>query len=64
MASMDNGSFKSQGVSVMRVSYIYRIYTEQKNKRQIISLAAGRFESLTTQPTTGYYRTKPKNQSR
>jgi hypothetical protein len=42
----------------MRVSKTYRIYTEQKNKREIISLAARRFESFTIQPTTGYYRTK------
>jgi hypothetical protein len=45
----------------MRVSKIYRIYTEQKNKREIISLAARRFESFTIQPTTGYYRTKAEN---
>jgi acetolactate synthase regulatory subunit len=45
-------------VGAMRVSKIYRIYTEQKNKREIISLAVRRFDSFTIQPTMGYYRTK------
>jgi hypothetical protein len=37
---------------------IYRIYTEDKNKREILRLTGRRFESFTVQPTTGYYRGK------
>jgi putative component of toxin-antitoxin plasmid stabilization module len=37
---------------------IYRIYTEQKNKREIVSLAGKQFESFTLQPTQGYYKGK------
>jgi hypothetical protein len=43
----------------MRVSKIYRIYTQQKNKREIVGLAAAQFESFTIQPTIGYYRGRP-----
>jgi hypothetical protein len=37
---------------------IHRIYTENKNERQIIRLASASFESFTVQPTSGYYRGK------
>ena len=37
---------------------IYRIYTEQKNKREIVRLAGKQFESFTLQPTLGYYKRK------
>ena len=40
----------------MRQKSIHRIYTEDKNKRAIVRLASKRFESLTVQPTLGYYR--------
>jgi uncharacterized membrane-anchored protein YitT (DUF2179 family) len=35
---------------------VCRIYTEQKNKRAIVQLAAEKFESFTVQPTAGYYK--------
>lgn len=38
---------------------IYRIYTEEKNKKAIVRLVAEHFESFTLQPTLGYYRRKP-----
>jgi len=38
---------------------IYRIYTEEKNKKAIVQLLAEQFESFTLQPTLGYYRRKP-----
>ena len=38
---------------------IYRIYTEEKNKKAIVQLLAKQFESFTLQPTLGYYRRKP-----
>jgi hypothetical protein len=37
---------------------IYRLYTQDKNKRCIVRLTAQRFESFTLQPTLGYYRGK------
>jgi hypothetical protein len=37
---------------------IYRIYTEEKNKPEILKLAARKLESFTVQPTLGYYRGK------
>ena len=38
---------------------IYRIYTEEKNKKAIVQLVTEQFESFTLQPTLGYYRRKP-----
>jgi hypothetical protein len=43
----------------MRQKNIYRIYTEEKNKKAIAELTAGQFESFTLQPTLGYYRQTP-----
>jgi hypothetical protein len=43
----------------MRNSSVYRIYTEEKNKRDIVRLAARQFENFTLQPTIGYYQGKP-----
>jgi hypothetical protein len=43
----------------MRQKNIYRIYTEEKNKKAIAELTARQFESFTLQPTLGYYRQKP-----
>ena len=40
----------------MPATIIHRIYTEDKNKRGILRLASGRFESFNVQPTDGYYR--------
>ena len=40
----------------MRRQSIYRIYTEEKNKKAIVNLLGARFESFTIQPTLGYYR--------
>jgi hypothetical protein len=48
----------SEGV-VMRTTRIYRIYTEAKNKREIVLLTGKHFESFTLQPTIGYYRGTP-----
>jgi hypothetical protein len=42
----------------MRQKNIYRIYTEEKNKKAIAELTARQFESFTLQPTLGYYRQK------
>jgi hypothetical protein len=38
---------------------IFRIYTEEKNKRDIVRLAGQEFDSFTLQPTLGYYHGKP-----
>ena len=43
----------------MAYKLIYRVYTEDKNKREILRLVAKRFQSFTLQPTLGYYRGKP-----
>jgi hypothetical protein len=42
----------------MRRQNIYRIYTEEKNKKAIVGLVAKQFEGFTLQPTLGYYRGK------
>jgi hypothetical protein len=44
---------------VISVGNIFRIYTEEKNKRDIVRLTGQEFESFTLQPTLGYYRGKP-----
>jgi hypothetical protein len=38
---------------------IFRIYTEEKNKRHIVRLAGKAFDNFTLQPTLGYYNGKP-----
>ena len=43
----------------MHRKVIYRIYTEEKNKRAIVRLTGRKFENFTLQPTLGYYRGKP-----
>jgi hypothetical protein len=43
----------------MAYKLIHRVYTEDKNKREILRLVAKRFQSFTLQPTLGYYRGKP-----
>ena len=43
----------------MRATSIYRIYTEAKNKREIVLLTGKQFESFTLQLTIGYYRGNP-----
>jgi hypothetical protein len=40
------------------VGNIFRIYTEEKNKRDIVRLAGQEFDSFTLQPTLGYYKGK------
>jgi hypothetical protein len=40
----------------MRRQSIHRIYTEKKNKNAIVHLVGTQFESITLQPTLGYYR--------
>jgi hypothetical protein len=40
----------------MRGQTIYRVYTEEKNKKAIVRLLGTQFESFTVQPTLGYYR--------
>jgi hypothetical protein len=35
---------------------VYRIYTEDLNRGEVIRLTGKRFESFTLHPTTGYYR--------
>ena len=42
----------------MAYKLIYRLYTEDKNKREILRLVAKQFQSFTLQPTLGYYRGK------
>ena len=43
----------------MKRQIIYRIYTEEKNKKTIVDLVGEQFESFTLQPTVGYYRGQP-----
>jgi len=43
----------------MKRQIIYRIYTEEKNKKTIVGLVGQQFESFTLQPTLGYYRGRP-----
>jgi acetolactate synthase regulatory subunit len=38
------------------MSAIHRIYTEAKNKRNILKVANQRFESFTVQATSGFYK--------
>jgi hypothetical protein len=45
-----------RGGELMPTTFIHRLYTEDKNKRQILRVAAAHFESFTVQPTEGYYR--------
>lgn len=35
---------------------VYRIYTEDTDRRAVVKAVAGKFESFTLQPTTGYYK--------
>jgi hypothetical protein len=42
----------------MRHQKIYRIYTEEKNKKAIVNLIGRQCDSFTLQPTLGYYRGK------
>ena len=42
----------------MQRQKIYRIYTEEKNKKSIVQQVAQEFESFTLQPTLGYYQQK------
>jgi hypothetical protein len=37
---------------------IYRLYTQDRNKRGILRLTSQQFESFTLQPILGYYRGK------
>jgi hypothetical protein len=41
------------------VSRVYRIYTEEINRDEIIRSTAKQFESFTLQPTTGFFKGKP-----
>jgi hypothetical protein len=42
----------------MRHQNIYRIYTEEKNKKAIVNLIGTQCDSFTLQPTLGYYQGK------
>lgn len=42
----------------MTLKNIHRIYTEAKNKREIVRAAKERFESFTLHASLGYYRGK------
>jgi hypothetical protein len=42
----------------MRHQNIYRIYTEEKNKKTIVNLIGRQCDSFTLQPTLGYYQGK------
>ena len=42
----------------MQRQKIYRIYTEEKNKKSIVHQVAQEFGSFTLQPTLGYYQQK------
>ena len=37
---------------------VYRIYTEDADRRAVVEAVTGKFESFTLQPTTGYYKGK------
>ena len=50
---------RAQLSRAMHRKVIYRIYTEEKNKRVIVRLTAKNSENFTLQPTLGYYRGKP-----
>ena len=41
------------------MSRVYRVYTEELNRDEIIRLTAKQFETFTLQPTTGYTQGKP-----
>ena len=41
------------------MSRVYRIYTQELNKDEIIRLTAKQFESFTLESTTGYTKGKP-----
>lgn len=41
------------------MSRVYRIYTEELNRDEIIRLTAKKFESFTLEPTTAYIKGKP-----
>jgi hypothetical protein len=43
----------------LNMEMVYRIYTENLNRKSILRLTGQRFDSFTVQPTTGYYRGKP-----
>jgi VCBS repeat-containing protein len=43
---------------MMATTSIHRIYTEDKNKNEILRLASAQFDSFTVQPIDGYYRGK------
>ncbi len=43
----------------MPTSDIFRIYTEEKNKRDILRLVEKAFDNFTLQPTLGYYKGEP-----
>lgn len=38
---------------------IFRVYTENVNRKKVLSLAAEKFDNFTLQPTTGYFRGQP-----
>jgi hypothetical protein len=40
------------------MSKVYRIYTEDLNRADVLRLAAAKFENFTLQPTTGYFQGK------
>jgi hypothetical protein len=42
----------------MRHQTIYRIYTEEKNKKAIVNLIGRQCDSFTLQSTLGYYQGK------
>lgn len=40
---------------------VYRIYTEDADRRAVVEAVTGKFESFTLQPTTGYYKGEQEN---
>ena len=38
---------------------VFRIYTENVNRKEVLQVVAKKFENFTFQPTTGYFRGQP-----
>ncbi|HXM99475.1 MAG TPA: hypothetical protein VN982_13455 [Candidatus Dormibacteraeota bacterium] len=40
---------------------VFRIYTENVNRKEVLQVVAKKFENFTFQPTTGYFVVSQKN---
>ena len=43
----------------VQMKNVYRIYTEDKNRRKILATVGKIFDNFTLQPTAGYYKGRP-----